>query len=425
MKLSTLAAALAISTALSTSFAIAQDRLTGHVRLEGFAPALSTDAVNPNRALFGGPVKLNELTLNALAKVAPAATWTTPVNPRVVFIWSVKEPGKYALAGATDQPWGHGWKDGGCVTRTTINGQPVGVNAFSKTGDDLNFSEAIELKAGDYEVALAFVCRRDRIGVESVQFRPAEQPISIDIFVRSQRGIRRLKADEISTVADAGSAAAVAAETSEAKPRVLRPGVKREAAPAIASDAASGWVAEYRRMKNPDIFGNRIGEIEKQMAFEADNALSLPAAGGAFRTMARGALGNNDYALLSFETNLIVKEPGATPTWLAIVLEDRAGGAINRCWSNLTVEDKQIENASPAEWRSRNGATVSRGAGLVGLFDLPVTQPGAYKIRAELACTNHDYETSNANLIFMIKRPGEAGLRPAVAGDFVTEKKGN
>lgn len=424
MKLRTLAAALAISTSLS-SFAIAQDRLAGHVRLEGFAPALSTDAPNPNRALFGGPVKLNELTLNALAKVAPAPTWTTPVNPRVTFIWTVKEPGKYALAGATDQPWGHGWKDGGCLVRTTINGQPTGIKAFSKTGDDINFGEAIELKAGDYEVAIAFICRRDRIGVESIQFRPVEQPISIDIFVRSQRGIRRLKADEISTIADAGSTAAVAAETSEAKPRVLRPGVKREAAPMIAGDAASGWVAEYRRMKNPDIFGNRLAEIEKQMAYEPNNALSLPANGGAFRTMAKGALGNNDYALLSFETNLIVKEPGATPTWLALVLEDRAGGAINRCWSNLTVEEKQIENFSLAEWQSRNGATVSRGTGFVGLFDLPVMQPGAYKIRAELACTNHDYETSNANLTFMLKRPGEAALRPAVAGDFVTEKKGN
>jgi hypothetical protein len=420
MYIRTLAAALAISTALSTSFALAQERLAGFVRLEGHAQTLTASLPNPDRALFGGGVKLDGLTLDALASVASVRNLSTPLNARVSFVWTVKEAGAYAIAGATSAPWALNWANGGCLVHSSINGRALAHRPFSLTGKDLNFGEAVELKPGDYDVSVSYACRRDRMMVKTLT--PGESNRTLDIFVRSSRGIRKLKSDEVSIVADAKSGTIA---DDPAKPRVLRPGAKREAAPVLADAAAAGWLAEYRKAPDPGPFKNRATELAKRFEFEADNARTLPPGGIDVRTLAKGLLVDDHFALMKFQSNFVVREPAAAPTWLAIAVADQ-GGNTNFCWPTATIEGQPLENFTRSQWNAINGEQADRGTtGIFGLFDLPATAPGAYKIEINLACKNGNPPNSNPDVKFLVKRPGDAGLRAATAADFVFEKKGD
>jgi len=419
MRIRTLAAALAVSTALSTSLAFAQERLAGYVRLEAHAQTLPAAAPNPERALFGGAVKLDGLTLDALATVAPVRNLATPLNARVSFVWTVKEAGAYALAGATNAPWGLNWAGDGCVVHSSINGRALAHRPFSVTGKELAFGEALDLKPGDYEVSISYVCRRDRLYVNVLT--PENSNRTLDIFVRTARGIRKIKSDEVSIVAEKSGTIA----EDPTKPRVLRPGAKRDAGPALADNAASGWLAEYRKAPDPGPFKNRATELAKRIEFEADNAMTLPPAGIDVRTLAKGPLVDNHIALMKFQTNFIVREPASRPTWLAIAFTDQ-GGNTNFCWPAATIEGQPLENFTRSQWNAISGEQADRGTtGLFGLFDLPAMAPGAYKIEIHLACKNGNPPNSNPDVRFLVKRPGDAGLRAATAADFVFEKKGN
>ncbi|MCA3083077.1 MAG: hypothetical protein ING69_10535 [Rhodocyclaceae bacterium] len=401
--------------ALIATPAFANDRLPGNVRLEALPLASDGRIVPSERALFAGNVKIDDLRLRSIGKIAPSQPFVSVMNFRVAATLKLPK-GAHALGISADH---REWSGRECKATITADGEAdpiyeglLGSERAPKMSENFVIDADIEA-----DFAFTVTCEYQMLGSNNMAELRNDK---IDLMIASDGGLpRKITAAELSTEKMADTA-----RTIGAKPAA--------AAPALADGVRNGWTIETRAAQLSPLYGEGPFEERWLRVFKTPALYTLEspmmAPGGVSMTAAPekksfASLAPSDTpAAIQMRSTLLVTPEQKGSTWLGLMLSANSPNSGGNCNARAEIVNKKEPNLTR---HSADEATVlvdvRAGRYLVGLWDLPDLEPGAYDVKISLGC-ERAWTTNSASYSVMLKRPTDRGLRLPVAGDFVVRK---